>query len=366
MTDWIENAGIPDGHLVNVVATFRLMIKKGGRLVPPNELNLKKICATTLNDVKFGGLPIKYNPKQFAAATLIGEAREWKLKATVGLLFTTGSVVFTGATTEERARISAQLFTAEVTRAMGIRFHLCDLKIANLVCEMKVGFDVDVDAMDVALGDKATLNRKGARRYEEKTKKKKRNENTHILFFSLFVVFVFVSALSLRFPACRVRPAGRKVSKGKSKGNNSSVYLIYPGGAVVFTGSRNRDHVNKNHVAAYRLCERFRLKADDAAIPHAILKSRKRRKVVSEAKLAIEKRLSQHSEGATHRKVILKAIEQAATQYMDTGVLYKKTLGALEGELPKKLITDGREPKEGRDFHPFVAPYAPKALAFSG
>ncbi len=164
MTDWIENAGIPDGHLVNVVATFRLMIRKGRFLVPPKELNLKKICATTLDDVTLGGLPLKYNPKQFAAATLIGEARQWRLKATVGLLFTTGSVVFTGATTEERARVSAQLFTAELTRALKIPFQLCDLKIANLVCEMKVGFNVDVDSMDVALGDKATLNRKGARR----------------------------------------------------------------------------------------------------------------------------------------------------------------------------------------------------------
>ncbi len=151
------------------------------------------------------------------------------------------------------------------------------------------------------------------------------------------------------------------------------MYLIYPGGAVVFTGSRNRDHVNKNHVAAYRLCERFRLKADDAAIPHAILKSRKRRGVVAAAKVVIKKRLSQHSEGSVHRKVIMKAIEQAATQYMNTGVLYKKTLGTLEAEIPRKLIADGslqqkqqqqqKEDVSFSPFSPFVAPYAPKAFS---
>lgn len=240
--DTIVDEGIPvDGNVVNVVTTFRLKVESLGRLVPVT-LNLPKF-ALCLKDV----LPLKCY-KNFAAATLVVEGRAWGYKNCVALIFRTGNVVFTGATTEGRALSVAQLIVRALTHTSGVRFYMTRFLIQNLVCDMKMKHEdgtpmkLDLVAMNEYMGNKAELETEGPR----------------------------------AFPACRVRPS-----------DDASVILAYLSGAAVFTGAKNRQEAHVNHKIAYELCKEFPLSEEDCNMPKYMMHARKRKRATSDEGLRL-------------------------------------------------------------------------------
>lgn len=104
----------PDYEITNVVATFNL----GENVF----LDIRSISETS-------GF-FEYNPKKFAAAT--GRLKEPKCS---GLFFNSGSVVLTGAESENKAREAAWCFVA-ILCELGCAVRVCNFKIQNIVCNI--------------------------------------------------------------------------------------------------------------------------------------------------------------------------------------------------------------------------------------
>jgi len=190
----IHADGMPDAHIVNVVATYRLGLR----------LNLKKI-SYYLREI----VPVKFNPKRFAAMTINLEAEG--IDDTTALVFGSGNVVQTGAKTEEDSRLSAHYNVRFFNEVLGIPARLENFTITNMVCDMKVGFEVDLDMLKNDLGSRA--------RYIPKN-----------------------------FPACRIR----------SDEDNKRVALVYWSGGVVLTGCKKREDICTMHRETFKLCKDHR------------------------------------------------------------------------------------------------------------
>jgi len=105
---------LPDYKITNVVATFNL-----GKNV---FLDIQSISETS-------GY-FEYNPKKFAAAT--GRLKNPKCS---GLFFNSGSVVLTGADSENGARKAAWCFVS-ILVSLGCSVTVCNFKIQNIVCSI--------------------------------------------------------------------------------------------------------------------------------------------------------------------------------------------------------------------------------------
>lgn len=134
----IRQEGIPDCHIVNVVATYYLGLR----------LNLAKI-AYCRRDV-----PVTYNPRRFAAMTINVEAPG--IDPTTALVFASGNVVHTGAKTEDHSRLSAHYLATFFNTVLKIPVRVENFKITNMVSDMKTGFEVDLYSLKNALGSRAT------------------------------------------------------------------------------------------------------------------------------------------------------------------------------------------------------------------
>lgn len=93
---------------------------------------------------------MKFNPMRFAAATINLEDDEGD--NTTALCFGSGNMVHTGATTEEKARLQAHTLVRYLNEHLGIPAHVYDFTITNMVCDFKLGFEVNLASIRVDLG----------------------------------------------------------------------------------------------------------------------------------------------------------------------------------------------------------------------
>jgi transcription initiation factor TFIID TATA-box-binding protein len=133
----IHEENLPDAHVVNVVATYHIGCR----------LNLRKIAYMRRD------IPVKFNPTRFAAMTLNVEA--YGLDPTTALIFASGNVVHTGAKTEDHSRNAAHYLIGMLNSAFGIPAWLNNFTITNMVCDMKVGFEVNLETLKKELGSRA-------------------------------------------------------------------------------------------------------------------------------------------------------------------------------------------------------------------
>lgn len=104
----------PEYEITNVVATF----------------NLGKNKFLDIRSISEKSGYFEYNPKKFAAAT--GRLKKPKCS---GLFFSSGSVVLTGAESENDALLAAWCFVGILVK-LGCDVQLCDFKIQNIVCNI--------------------------------------------------------------------------------------------------------------------------------------------------------------------------------------------------------------------------------------
>lgn len=192
----VYTPGVPNhATIVNVVSTYNL-----GKIT----LNLRKL-AICRRDV-----PVKFNPMRFAAATINLTNEDDK---TTALIFGSGNMVHTGAKTEEEARLHAHTLVRFLNLFLGIPARVTDFKITNIVCDFKLGFEVDLSSIKRELGTRAKYN-------------------------------------PIKFPACRVL----------SIDDPKEVGLVYFSGGTVLTGLKNRGGVNKLHKSIYDICNKHRFR----------------------------------------------------------------------------------------------------------
>jgi TATA-box binding protein (TBP) (component of TFIID and TFIIIB) len=135
----IDTPGVDKpAFIVNVVSTYNLGCR----------LNLTKI-AKEMRHL----FPVKFNPTKFAAMTFNIEAPG--LGRTTALVFASGSVVHTGAVTEEHSRLSAHTFVRFLNEVLHIPAVVCNFTITNIVCDFKTGFEVDLKGVKTELGSRA-------------------------------------------------------------------------------------------------------------------------------------------------------------------------------------------------------------------
>lgn len=190
--------GLPECHIVNVVATYQLGLC----------LNVKKISYYNRE------FPVKFNPSSFAAMTMNVQADG--LDPTVVLVFGSGNVVHTGATTEEMSRLSAHTLARFFGRALRIPVNLQEFTITNIVCGVKLGFNVDLSSLAKELGTRA--------KYRPK-----------------------------KFPACRIRSAKDRKRVG----------LVYSSGGMVLTGCKTRDDIIELYKTLYQDCIKHKILSAD-------------------------------------------------------------------------------------------------------
>lgn len=190
--------GVPNpATIVNVVSTYNL----GGLT-----LNLRKIAIYERDKI-----PVKFNPMRFAAATVNLTNEDDK---TTALMFGSGNMVHTGAKTEEEARLHAHTLVRFLNTFLDIPARVTDFTITNIVCDFKLGFEVDLSAIKKELGTRAKYN-------------------------------------PIKFPACRIL----------SIDDPKEVGLVYTSGGTVLTGLKNRQRTNKLHKSIYDICCRHRFVA---------------------------------------------------------------------------------------------------------
>lgn len=192
----VETYGVPNHALiVNVVSTYHL-----GRGL---KLNLRKM---TIYD-RF--VPVKFNPMRFAAATinLVNEDGD----KTTALMFGSGNMVHTGAKTEEDARLHAQTLVRFLNQYLGIPARVTDFTITNMVCDFKLGFEVDLRGIKTDLGSR-------------------------------------VKYKPIKFPACRIL----------SPDDPKKVALVYHSGGTVLTGLKDRNGIRGLHKSTYEICIKHR------------------------------------------------------------------------------------------------------------
>lgn len=191
----VETEGVPNPALiVNVVSTYNLGDIK---------LNLRKL-AIYRRDV-----PVKFNPMRFAAATinLVNDDGE----KTTALMFGSGNMVHTGAKTEEDARLHAHTLVRFLNIYLGIPARVTDFTITNMVCDFKLGFEVDLSAIRSEIGPRAKYN-------------------------------------PIKFPACRIL----------SLHDPKKVALMYHSGGSVLTGLKERREISVLHKSTYEIGNRHR------------------------------------------------------------------------------------------------------------
>lgn len=132
----IQVPGIPDCTTVNVVGTCNLGVG----------LNLLMLAQERRWE-----LPVKFNPDKFAAITFNFESSG--ITQMTALIFSTGNVVLTGAVSEEQSR-DAAWDLALYFNWLGIPARVCHFKIRNMVSSLRLGFEVDLYALQEGLGDR--------------------------------------------------------------------------------------------------------------------------------------------------------------------------------------------------------------------
>lgn len=194
----VETAGAPPCTIVNVVATYKLSVR----------LNPKKISFERRD------VPVKFNPSRFAAMTINIEING--TSATI-LAFSSGNVVHTGAKTEDESRLSAWYFIRFLNSRLNIPATLEDFKITNMVCDMKIGFEVNLYSLHEELGARS--------KFEPND-----------------------------FPACRIWVGE----------NDKRKSLIYFSGGCVLTGCQTRDQIKNIQLATYEICKKHPYKSQSA------------------------------------------------------------------------------------------------------
>ena len=190
----VETVGVPNPcKIVNVVSTYHLGLR----------LNLRKLALCRRD------APVKFNPLRFAAATV--NLEDESFEKTTALCFGSGNMVHTGAITEEKARLQAHTLVRFMNVYLGIPAKVHNFTITNMVCDFKLGFEVDLDGIKEQLGPRAKYN-------------------------------------SLKFPACRI----------KSAQDDKQVALVYFSGGTVLTGLKDRDGIRGLHKSTYDICVRHR------------------------------------------------------------------------------------------------------------
>ena len=208
----ISNPGVPDARTINVVATYSLTKMDSERRPCRVRINLARLAKVTRN------VPVKYSPSNFAAVILYIESKPHNLKKTTVLMFSTGNIVHTGATTEQHARLSAHYFIHFLNKSLEIPAILSDFVVVNIVATIEnMGFKVDVEELGKSLGSRATYDPRGKN----------------------------------GFPACRIRSA---VDRRKQ------VSLVCFSGSVVITGCRTREDIRTNQKNIYEECVPFAMR----------------------------------------------------------------------------------------------------------
>ena len=159
------------------------------------QLDLKHIALHAAN--------AEYNPKRFAA--VIMRIREPK---TTALMFQSGKVVVTGASSEEASKEASKKF-AKILKKLGFKARFIDYRIQNIVGSTGVNFPIQLEKMAA----------------------------DHSMFCS------YEPEL---FPGLIFRMAKPKV-----------VLLIFVSGKIVFTGARSRDQVYKSFDNIYPVLCRY-------------------------------------------------------------------------------------------------------------
>jgi TATA-box binding protein (TBP) (component of TFIID and TFIIIB) len=277
--DVLEDEGVPDASIVNVVSQFCLKRETPEGTHERIDLNLEWLCFECRQR---GGIPMKYNPSRFAAGTIQIQMACFGVTASV-LLFGSGNAVLGGAKTEELSRMCAQHFAAEMTRVYRIPLAVRKFSIANLVCHMNTGFPMDLRHMDHVHGAKSKYKPDGQR----------------------------------SFPALRYHPDGEE----------NSVYLFYPGGPIVITGANTRETLHRDHVQAYRM---------GLECPLDTVRALTRRTLEEQGRRVVEARMNRKPEMKAIMKEALYSaaesvgkteFEAVGKKYMkEHGVAYKRTV----------------------------------------
>jgi len=171
----------PPYRLVNIVATSSLGVKK---------LNLKKIALKH----KF----LEFNPQNFAAATL-----RIKNPKTTALIFASGKMVCTGASTERKSRLASRKYV-HILQRVGIPVSFDNFKIQNIVAAASVGFTIRLQDIADAFGPYTS--------YEPEL-----------------------------FPGLIFRSIEPKL-----------VFLIFRSGKIVITGAKHNDEIKLTYQSLYR------------------------------------------------------------------------------------------------------------------
>lgn len=186
--------GKPKCRIANVVCTYDVGVK----------LNLAKISLFFKDK-----MPVKYNPKKFAAMIVTGRVSD-KLPMTTVLMFSTSKVVHTGSKTELEAEMSAWYLVYYLMYYLKIPASVNDFCIRNIVSYFDLGHRVDLDKLSEAIGGRAAFHRR-------------------------------------LIHSCRVR----------NKKRPKQVLLIFVTGNIVSTGSKDREAVIENYKEALQLCAGF-------------------------------------------------------------------------------------------------------------
>lgn len=259
----VETEGVPNpAVIVNVVSTYNL-----GDL----KLNLRKLTIYRRD------VPVKFNPMRFAAATinLVNEDGE----KTTALMFGSGNMVHTGAKTEEDARLHAHTLVRFLNQWLGIPAMVTDFTITNMVCDFKLGFEVDLRGIKAELGARTKYN-------------------------------------PLKFPACRIL----------SPDDPKKVSLVYHSGGTVLTGLKDRNGIRGIHKNTYDICMRHRF-VPNGSVSKAELRMLDINSSSSDTKLAVlNKKLSRMKDPLS--KGLNTTIKKTNRQFMSLRGS-KKTPGTL-------------------------------------
>lgn len=131
-----------DRHLVmeNVVALFDLQVLQSGKM---NHIKLD-LQHMMLQDRT---LPWNYDKKRFPVLELPMEDRELGIKKCVLRPFSNGKVNFAGNRSPEDAIYMAHLFAGLIARRYGLPCLVSNFKMINSVCNMHLGFTVNLKAL---------------------------------------------------------------------------------------------------------------------------------------------------------------------------------------------------------------------------
>ena len=205
----VHTEGVRPGRIVNVVACFRVEMVDAFGSPREIKINLEKLSRLT----SLWGF--SYQPSCRAAFKMNVEDKQGGIKHCTMLLFSTGRVVLTAATSEMHALAAATLLVNFLSRISGMPLTHRNFRVTNIVCDMFVGSELDLDKLEAT--SEATVARE-------------------ILG-------------EKQFPACRIRR--NTATKRKA--------LVFDSGRVLMMGYRSKAELQEDRLWVHKLCERYAL-----------------------------------------------------------------------------------------------------------